>query len=151
MAIVSGFSFGVDKAEVLAIKYQFLGEIVGREFRETTDHHRKAILEYPEPIPDVPALRRFLGVVNWVRLHEPAEFAQAARLVTKYLSNAGEWSTEPPYMGEDGIRGVKALKALSANLTRLVAIDEGAALDGTRPLEQIGDWNNLGWGGCCIR
>ena len=82
MAIVSGFSFGVEKAELYREEIKYLGEMISRTVRRPTDEHRKAILEYPEPIPDIAALRRFMGVVNWVRPHEPAEFASAAKGAT---------------------------------------------------------------------
>ena len=74
MAIVSGFSFGVKKADLYRVEVTYLGEMVGRETRKPKTDHIKAILDFPEPIPDLPALRRFMGVVNWVRPHEPAEF-----------------------------------------------------------------------------
>ena len=146
MAIVSGFSFGVEKAELYRIKIKYLGEIISRTTRVPTDEHRIAIINYPEPIPDIPALRRFMGVVNWVRPHEPAEFAAAAKDVTKYLSKSATWSKDPPYMGPDGCRGVKVLKILTARMIDLNAIDENAALSGERPLEQVADWNPIGWG-----
>ena len=150
-AIVSGFSFGVKKAELYRVEVQYLGEIVGRETRRPKEDHIKAIANFPEPIPDLPALRRFMGVVNWVRPHAPAEFASAAKGVTKYLSKTASWSKEPPYMGKDGCDGVKALKALVVRTINLNALDELAALDGSRPLEQIADWNPVGWGGAAFQ
>ena len=141
-AIVSGFSFGVDKAHVVQIQIKLLGEILSRVARTPTDEHRKAIINYPVPIPGVPELRRFLGVTNWTRLHQPAEFAQAAKHVTKYLQKGATWP-----MDEDGQRGIEAIKQLTARTIDLNAVDELAALDGSRPLEQIADWNCIGWGG----
>ena len=75
VSIVSGFSFGAEKAVLAQPEVQYLGEVVGRERRFALDHHKKAIQEFPEPIRDIPHLRKFLGVVNWVRPHLPAEFA----------------------------------------------------------------------------
>ena len=43
------------------------------------------------------------------------------------------------------------MKALAARMTDLNAIDELAALDGSRPLEQIADWNPMGWGGAAYQ
>ena len=106
VAIVTGFSFGVKKALLAHTELKWLGEIIGRERRTMTDDHRRAIIDFPEPIPGVPELRRFLGVVNWTRLHQPAEFAQAAAAVTKYLSKNAEWLPDPPFMKEErGQRG----------------------------------------------
>ena len=60
MAIVSGFSFGVKKAELYRTEVKYLGELIGRETRRPTTDHIQAILNFPEPIPDLPALRRFM-------------------------------------------------------------------------------------------
>ena len=84
-SIVSGSSLGCKKAELLQTDVKFLGEYVGRESRTMTGEHRTAILNWPEPIPDVPSLRRFLGVVNWVRPHMPAEFGVPLKGVSSYL------------------------------------------------------------------
>ena len=61
VAIVTGFSFGTEKAQLLQASVKVLGEIVGRECREPTQEHVKAILNYPTPIPGVAELRRFFG------------------------------------------------------------------------------------------
>ena len=106
MSVVSGFSFGVSKAYLVPVSVEFLGEVVGREVRTVTDRRRKAILEFPEPIKDVPQLRRFLGVVNWVRPHEPAEFGTALHGLTKYLGKGATWLEEAPYMGQEGLDAV---------------------------------------------
>ena len=65
---------------------QYLGEIVGRVRRLTLDHHKLAIRDFPEPIRDIPHLRKFLGVVNWVRPHLPAEFAQVLKPLLNTLA-----------------------------------------------------------------
>eukprot|EP00969_Alexandrium_andersonii_P091579 4042123-Alexandrium_andersonii.AAC.1 len=39
VAIVTGFSFGLDKAVVLQTRIQLLGSLVGREGREATEDH----------------------------------------------------------------------------------------------------------------
>ncbi len=44
MGIVSGFSFGVDKAKLCKMQLEWLGEGIGREKRRMLDHHRQAIL-----------------------------------------------------------------------------------------------------------
>ena len=102
VSIVSGFSFGVSKAYLMQVSVEFLSEVAGREVRTVTDRHWKAILDIPEPIKDVPQLRRFLGVVNWVRPHEPAEFGTALRGLTKYLGKGATWPEEAPIHGRGG-------------------------------------------------
>ena len=66
----------------------------------------------------------------------PAEFGMALKPVTKYLSKNAAWLPEPPFMEEAGLRGVRALKALCARTIDLNSVDERAAVDGSRPLEE---------------
>ena len=54
----------------------------------------------------------------------------------------GEWP-----MRSDGETAVRAIKQMAVSLITLQALDERAAVDGSRPLEQVADWNPLGWGG----
>ena len=50
-------------------------------------------------------------------------------------------------MKEDGEAAVRAIKKMASDLIVLQALDERAAVEGSRPLEQVADWNPLGWGG----
>ena len=50
-------------------------------------------------------------------------------------------------MRSDGETAVRAIKQMAVSLITLQALDERAAVDGSRPLEQVADWNPLGWGG----
>ena len=151
VAIVTGFSFGTAKASLLQTEVKVLGEIVGRESRRPTGEHVRAILEYPTPIPNIQELRRFLGIVNRVRLHEPAEYGSVVGEVNVYLGKKAPWLGEWPWMQQAGLDAVEALKKLTARITKLSAFDEVAALDGSRPLEQIADWCRKGWGGIVVQ
>ena len=60
VAIITGFSFGLDKAVVLQTQIQLLGSVVGREGREATEEHVRSIVEWGD-LADVSAVRQFLG------------------------------------------------------------------------------------------
>jgi hypothetical protein len=142
LAILSGFSFGAAKAELAATSVKYLGDRVGRVELESLDLHTLAIREFPTPIPGLPELRRFFGVVNWCRKNFPAEFGQAAKGAMRYLKKGVVFP-----MDDAGEASIAAIKTMAAAAMRLSAIDELAALDGTRPQEQVADWSVIGWGG----
>ena len=89
--------------------------------------------------------------MNWVRLHEPAEFGTVVGEVNLYLSNKAPWLDHWPWMQQAGLDAVEALKKLTAWAMELAALDEVAAMDGSRPLEQIADWCKKGWGGIVVQ
>ena len=93
VATVSGFSFGLDKAQILETRIKLLGEFIDREGRSSTKEHTRAITQWP-PITEIGQLRQFLGTVNWVRGHLPAEFSQALKPVSPYLGKV-EWPMPP--------------------------------------------------------
>ena len=84
VATVSGFSFGLDKAQILETRIKLLGEFIDREGQSSTEEHTRAITQWP-PIAEIGQLRQFLGSVNWVRGHLPAESSQALKPVSPYL------------------------------------------------------------------
>ena len=57
VVIVTGFSFGVSKAELGQLSFKYRREIVGRERRAMTDDQRLAILRLPRPLLGIPELR----------------------------------------------------------------------------------------------
>ena len=86
MSIVTGFSFGAKKAEILQPALRFLGSVVGREGEDATEEHVKAIIEFGE-ISDASGLRRSFGLVNWVRRHFPVEFVACMKRCTNICIN----------------------------------------------------------------
>ena len=72
VAEVTGFSFGASKAVVLETRIKLLGEWIDRQGRSSTEEHTKAITQWPA-ITEIGQLRQFLGTVNWVRSHLPAQ------------------------------------------------------------------------------
>ena len=84
-----------------------LGEICGREGSEACEHHLKVIKEWGD-IPDVSALRRFLGTFNWVRGHFPKE----VQAVLPYLNAALKKDATFPLSGEQ-LRAKRAIQELA--------------------------------------
>jgi len=141
VAIVSGFSFGVPKSQVLQTKVQLLGEVVGRAGREASHEHVESVTKFPA-ITSVEGLRGFLGLTNWLKDHCRPEYAVGLKACARYLRKGAEFP-----MDDDAEKGVALIKHLVATHVRLDAIDELAALSGERELQQVADCCKYGWGG----
>ena len=50
-----------------------------------------------------------------------------------------------------GSLAVRAIKAMAVHNITLAVMDEAAAIDGTRPLEQIADACGFEWGSTCVQ
>ena len=77
------------------------------------------------------------------------EYARALRHLTEFLK-PGAVFPGSGLGGGDGSAGdlaVRAIKKMSVQLIKLAVMDEAAAMDGSRPLEQIADSSGIGWGG----
>lgn len=46
---------------------------------------------------------------------------------------------------------MRAIKKMAINHIQLAVLDEAAAIDGSRPLEQIADSLGIAWGGTCLQ
>ena len=68
IAILSGFSFGIEKAKVMATQGELLGDYVGRKGRWPKQDRIQAILDFPA-ILNKQQLQQFLGCTNWVRAY----------------------------------------------------------------------------------
>ena len=128
-----------DHAEEGAV--EFLGEMVGREGRESLDLHIDAIRNF-SIVDDAPGMRRFLGNFGWVRPHYPKEVAIALPALTAQLRKDAAWP-----MPAEAVSSQRAVQAMAARLVKLAVLDEIAAITRTRPLEQIADSSGYGWGG----
>jgi hypothetical protein len=148
-SIVSGFSFGAEKAQVLVQQGKLLGHEVGR-FGSRPDGERvKAIVDFA-PLKEKLHIQQFLGCTNWLRWYLPKEYAGAAKVLGEYQKVGAEF---PPVSlgGGGGCRGdvaVKVIKKMVACHIELSVLDEAAAIDGSRPLANIGDSCGMAWGGC---
>ncbi|HIL57533.1 MAG TPA: hypothetical protein EYG39_06465, partial [Rhodothermales bacterium] len=143
VCITSGFSLGARKSagNILQKRVQFLGELVGRDGRESLDLHVDAIRNF-SIVEDAPGMRRFLGNFGWVRPHYPKEVAIALPALTAQLRKDAVWP-----MPAAGVSSQRAIQAMASRLVKLAVLDEVAAITQTRPLEQIADASGYGWGG----
>ena len=66
IAIVSGFSFGLDKAKIFATLGELLGDYVGRKGRWPKEDRVQVIKDFA-PIKSKQHLQQFWGCANWVR------------------------------------------------------------------------------------
>ena len=145
VSIVTGFSFGVPKAQILGTECVMLGERVGRDGRWATDDHIEAVGRM-KPVEDVSQLRGLLGLANWVKDHCPAEYVLPLKVLTKWLKKGATFPLDA-----EGRAAEKALKALVKRNVRLDALDEVSALNGTRALQQVADACKYGWGGSIMQ
>ena len=89
VAIVSGFSSGVPKSQVLQHRARLLGEFVGRAGREATNEHVEIVMMFP-PVSSVEGLRGFLGRTNWLKDHCRPEYALGLKAVARCLRKGAE-------------------------------------------------------------
>jgi len=78
VSILSGFSFGVDKAKILVAEGNLLGRIVGREGVRGDEELVQAIRDFA-PLKSKQQLQQFAGCTNWLRPHMRQEYAQAMK------------------------------------------------------------------------
>ena len=51
----------------------------------------------------------------------------------------------------EGDKAARAIKAMAKHHIEQAVMDEAAAVDGSRPLEQIADSSGFAWGGSCVQ
>ena len=80
------------------------------------------------------------------------EYAQALKVLGEYMKLGAEFPPEGLGPGNTpGDKAVRAIKIMATQMIRLAVLDEAAAIDGTRPLEQIADSSGIAWGGTCLQ
>ena len=67
-SIVSGFSFGVDKAQVLIIAGKLLGHMVTRTGAGLDPERSQAVMDFA-PLKELLHVQQFLGCTNWLRVY----------------------------------------------------------------------------------
>ena len=79
-----------------------------------------------------------------------AEYAQAAKILGEYQKPGAEFPTEGlGYGATEGCKAVRAIKIMAKHYIELAVLDEAAAVDGSRPLEQVADSSGIAWGAAC--
>ena len=150
-SIVSGFSFGIDKAQVLIIAGKLLGHMVTRSGAGLDPERSQAVMDFA-PLKELLHVQQFLGCTNWLRVCLHAVYAHAAKIV-------GELQKEGTFFQKDGYgekdtkycKAIRAIKLMCKFHINLAVLDEAAAIDGSRPLEQIADSSGIAWGGALVQ
>ena len=138
-SIVVGFSFGVNKAVVAAVKGKLLGHTISRAGCEPDPERCQAVRDFP-PLREKVHVQQFLGCANWLRIYLPSEFAHAAKVLGEFQKPGAVFPEQGLGPGNDpGDKAVRAIKEMMARHIMLAAFDEPAAVSGRCPLRE---WNH---------
>ena len=147
-SIVAGFSYGVDKAQVAVTSGKLLGHVVGRTGASAESDRVQAIVEFA-PLKEPSHVRQFVGCTNWIRWYLSSYYATAVKILAEYMKPEAKF----PVLGlgaegekSEGSKVVRAIKIMAAHCIETAVMDEAAAIDGSRPLEQIADARGYAWG-----
>ncbi len=147
ISILTGFSFGIAKADFLAIMGELLGDFVGRHGRWPNGARTQAIRDFPA-IKTKQQLQQFLGCCNWVRIYLPQYYPGLVKMIGHYLRP--EAMFPPAGLGSGMTQDDKIIYAIKKCVEYYITIavlDEVAAMDGTWPLELLADCSGIAWGG----
>ena len=150
-AIISGFSFGCEKAQVLIIKGKLLGHWIGREGASADPERVQAIMDFA-PLKEKKHVQQFLGCTNWLRIYFASCYANAAKVLGALQKEGAEFPPKGVGLGdavED--KAFRAIKIIAKYRIHLEVLDEAAAVDGSRPLEQVADCSGIAWGGTIVQ
>ena len=86
-------------------------------------------------------LQGFLGCTNWVRGYLPQQYGFWVKILGAWLKPGAKFPLD-----EKGLQAVKAIKKMVKDHISLAAMDEAAAMAGTRPLDQVADASGIAWG-----
>jgi len=89
-SIVSGFSFGVSKAQVAVTEGKLLGNIVSRSGMRPDPERVQAVKDFP-PLKEKTHVMQFLGCTNWLRSFLYAEYVPASKILGKYQRDGMEF------------------------------------------------------------
>jgi len=104
------------------------------------------------PLKEKLHVQQFAGSTNWLRQHMREEYAHALKVLGEYMKPGAIFPAEGLGAGSTpGDLAVKAIKLMATQMIELAVMDEAAAIDGSRPLEQIADSSGIAWGGACLQ
>ena len=153
VSIVSGFSYGVTKAKMVTTEGSLLGHVVGRDGSRHEPEKTQAIDDFP-PLRNVQHIRQFVGSTNWVRRYLHSCYAAAVKMLGEWMKPGMEQKILTGGLGTSDTSGCKAfrcIKLLCRHAIQLSVMDEAAAIDGSRPLEQVADACGIAWGSTCLQ
>ena len=80
------------------------------------------------------------------------EYAHALKTLGEFMKPGAIFPAEGlGARSTPGDLAVKAIKLMASQMIELAVMDEAAAIDGSRPLEQIADSSGIAWGGTCLQ
>ena len=127
-AILTGFSFGIEKAKLFAIMGELLGDIVDRNGRRPSGERVKSIQNFP-PLKDKTHVQQFLGCSNWVRYYLLQWFSVLVKKLGKYLRADAVFPPEGLGAGDtEDDKVVKAIKLCALHYIHLAVLDEAGAM-----------------------
>ena len=89
-----------------------------------------------------------LGCTNWLGWYMVKEHAHVAKILGTYQKPGAVFPPGGLGPGDTlGGKAVKAIKLMAKHHIELAALDEAAAIDGSRPLKQIAGSSGIAWGG----
>ena len=80
-SIVSGFSYGIEKAHLLVMTGQLLGHFVGRSGSEADGSRAQAIMDFA-PLREKLHIQQFLGSTNWLL---DQAYSACVKIVGEYM------------------------------------------------------------------
>ena len=150
-SILSGFSFGVAKADLAVTEGKLLGHWVSRTGGRCDPEATQGIRDFA-PLKEKFHIQQFLGSTNWLRWYLPQEYAHAAKVLGEYQRPSAVFPEGG--LGTSDTQGCKAFRAIQKMCCETIEIsmfDEAAALDGSCPLEQIADCSGIALGGTALQ
>jgi hypothetical protein len=146
-SIVSGFSFGCGKAqEVVVPEGKLLGHHISRQGAKPDEERIQAVLDFA-CLRELKHVQQFLGCTNWLRMYLDPSYAHAAKVIGEYQKKDAKFP--PNGIGASGTEACKAfrvIKLMACKYILIQTLDIAAAIDGSRPLEQIADASGIAWG-----
>ena len=151
VAIISGFSFGAEKARICVVEGPLLGDIISRTGRKPMGDRVQAVRDFA-PLRDKQHIQQFLGCTNWLRWSLPVQYPLVAKSLGAYLKPGAVFPAAGLGPGDtEGDKAVRCIKAMAQQAIEAGCLDEAAAIDGSRPLEQVADASGIGWGGTVLQ
>ena len=150
-SLLSGFSYGCDKAHLLQIAGKLLGHMVSREGLSPALDRVQAVQDFPA-LREKQHIQQFLGSTNWLRQYLVPAYSRCVKILGEFMKPGAEFPTGGLGPGEDeGSKAVRAIKLMACHYICLEVLDEAAAVDGSRPLEQVADSCGYAWGGSSVQ
>ena len=158
IAILSGFSFGCDKAKICVAKGALLGDEVSRTGRRPLGDRVQAVMDF-SPLQNVQQVQQFLGCTNWLRWCMMSQYAHLCKILGQFLRPEATFPEHQLGIGAGSItkdsseadKAFVGIKLMAKHHIEMGVMDEAAAIDGTRPLEQIADCSGIAWGGTVLQ